>query len=247
MTCTDIFIKTYHKDFMWLSYCLRSIKKFASGFRDVVVVSDNDGHKIPQEILDIMPVKLIYHNVPTKWPPKMRQPPGYVWQQVVKLNWTEFTDADSILILDSDLMFTDYVTPELFKDKDGKWFWNYRSWELADQAICWKTPTEELLGFEPQYEGMLCVPFVFERTETLKFIEYIKSRHGANDVFDVLFKYNMMLISEFNAYGAFILKFDSTAYCPLINQARPPLVRITWSYGGLSEKEIQEREIILNK
>jgi len=232
---------------MWLIYCIRSIKKFASGFRDVVLVSDNDGHKIPQEILDIMPVKLFYKDVPTKWPPRMQQPSGYVWQQVVKLNWTEFTDADSILILDSDLMFSDYVTPESFKDKDGKWFWNYRSWELADRAICWKAPTQELLGFEPQYEGMLCIPFVFERTDTLKFIEYIKSRHGAKDVFDVLFKYNMTLISEFNAYAAFILKFNSTAYLPLINITRPPLVRFTWSYGGLSDKEIQEREIILNK
>lgn len=246
MTCTDIFIKTYHKDFMWLSYCLRSIKKFASGFRDVVVVSDNDGHKIPQEILDIMPVKLIYHNVPTKWPPKMRQPPGYFWQQVVKLNWTEFTDADSILILDSDLMFTDYVTPASFKNKDGKWLWNYRDWNLAGPAKCWKEPTEALLNFEAKYEAMLCVPFVFDRTTTVNFIKYVKEQHGATELFDVFFKYNMILLSEFNAYGSFILKFDSTAYCPLINQARPPLVRITWSYGGLSENEKETRESILS-
>jgi hypothetical protein len=177
----------------------------------------------------------------------MKQPVGYVWQQVVKLSWIQFTDAESILILDSDLMFTDYVTPESFKDKDGKWFWNYRDWELAGRANCWKTPTQELLKFEPQYESMCCVPFVFDRKNTLEFIDYVNLKHRATDIFDAFFKYNMTLISEFNAYGAFILKFNSTTYCPLINQPRLPLVRITWSYGGLSAEEKDTRELILNK
>lgn len=33
----DIFIKTYHKDFDYLYYCLSSNKKFAKGFRKIVI------------------------------------------------------------------------------------------------------------------------------------------------------------------------------------------------------------------
>ena len=35
---TDIFIKSYRGDFEWLPGCLHSIQKYATGFRDVVIV-----------------------------------------------------------------------------------------------------------------------------------------------------------------------------------------------------------------
>ena len=54
----DIFIKTYHKDFIWLEYCIKSIKKFCKGFRDVVIVSDDDGNLIPENITKIIKKKL---------------------------------------------------------------------------------------------------------------------------------------------------------------------------------------------
>ena len=38
---TDIFIKTYPGDFIWLEYCIRSIEKFVTGFRDIVIITDS--------------------------------------------------------------------------------------------------------------------------------------------------------------------------------------------------------------
>jgi hypothetical protein len=35
---TDIFIRTYGKDLEWLKYCLRSVAKYCSGFRQIVIV-----------------------------------------------------------------------------------------------------------------------------------------------------------------------------------------------------------------
>ena len=39
---TSIFIKTCLKDLEWLSYSLRSIRKFCKGFQEVVIVADDD-------------------------------------------------------------------------------------------------------------------------------------------------------------------------------------------------------------
>jgi hypothetical protein len=37
---TSIFIKTYPKDHVWLQYLLPSIEKYAEGFKEVIIVSD---------------------------------------------------------------------------------------------------------------------------------------------------------------------------------------------------------------
>jgi len=37
----DIFIKTYHKDFEWLFFCLSSIDKFVDGFQNIIIAMPN--------------------------------------------------------------------------------------------------------------------------------------------------------------------------------------------------------------
>jgi hypothetical protein len=243
----DILIPTYHADFVWLDFCLRSVKKFTSGFRNVIIVSDNDGHKIPQSILNIMPVTVIYKDVPTKWPAKLNHRPGYLWQQILKLSWMDYTDADAVLILDSDEMLVCNVTPSTFRDYRGRWRWAYRNWENAGSANMWKLPTQEILQFEPQYEAMCFAPFIFERKITDEFIEYLKQIHGATDLFDVFFKYDMTLFSEYNAYGSYILKFDNDVYYSLVNEYKGHnnVITKSWSYGGVSNEEKEKREKIL--
>lgn len=244
----DILIPTYHADFIWLDFCVRSVKKFTSGFRNVIIVSDNDGHKIPESILDVMSMTVIYKDMPTKWPAKLNHRPGYLWQQILKLNWMEYTDADAVLILDSDEMLVCNVTPSTFRDSLGRWRWAYRNWNDAGSANMWKLPTQQILKFEPQYEAMCFAPFVFERKTTYEFIEYLKKIHGATDLFNVFFKYDMTLFSEYNAYGSYVLKFDNDVYYALINNFRGEnkLITKSWSYGGVSKEEKEKREKILN-
>lgn len=248
MPAIDILIPTYHADFVWLDFCLRAVKKFTSEFRNVIIVSDNDGHTVPNSILDIMPVTVVYKDVPTKWPTKLNHRPGYLWQQILKLSWMDYTDADAVLILDSDEMLVSHITPSTFRDKRGRWRWAYRNWEDAGSANMWKVPTQEILKFEPQYEAMPFAPFIFERKITYDFIQYLKEIHGATNLFDVFFKYNMTLFSEYNAYGSYVLKFDTDVYYPLVNdfKGQNNLIIKSWSYGGVSDAEKEKREKILN-
>ena len=210
MANIDILIKTYHTNFVSLRFSLQSIKRFTAGFRRVIIVSNNDGHEIPESIQNIMPVTIVYKDVPTKRP-------EYLLQQILKLSWMEFTDADAVLFLDSDEILITKVTPETFRDSSGRWRWAYRNWEDAGSASRWKDPTQKILKFEPQFEATPSAPFVFERKTTDNFIQYLKEIHGATDLFDVFFKYGMTLFSDYNAYGSYVLKFDNDVYYPSIN------------------------------
>jgi hypothetical protein len=244
----DILIPTYHADFIWLEYCLKSIKKFASGFRNIIIISDNDGHIIPDATLNIIKATVIYKDLPKTWPSTIKHRPGYLWQQVLKLNWMEYTDADSILILDSDEMLTRNVNPEYFKDENGKFQWLYRDWEFAEGAKMWAEPTEKFLKVKPPYEAMCCAPFVLERETTINFIEYVKKIHNSTNEYDAFFKYNAELFSEYNAYGNYVLLFENgKKYSSLINYSgeRTNIVLKSWSYGGLSEDDKTRRQQLL--
>lgn len=249
MSKIDIMIPTYYADFIWAEYCLKSVKQYATGFRNVILVSDNDGHQLPQSITQIMPIIVKYIDVPAKMPPNLQHRPGYLWQQILKLNWMDYTDADAVLILDSDEMLSCPVTPRDFRDDYGRFRYSYRSWEFADDAIVWKKPTTEILGFEPEYEAMCVAGFIFERKTTYNFIEYLKKIHNATDLWNVFFKYDMTLFSEYNAYGSYVNKYDNnTVYYKVINSnerfVNHGFIK-SWSYGGLSDDDKNIRDNLL--
>jgi len=232
---------------MWAEYALKSIKKFAIGFRNVILVTDNDGNAIPSKLTSILPVTVIYAEVPSTCPPKLYERKGYLWQQMLKLHWIDYTDADAVLILDSDEMICRPITPNIFRDSEGRWKWYYRDWAESEFASVWKLPTEEVLKFTPKYESMVCAPFILERTITQNFINYLIHIHKAFDLYDVFFKYDMMQFSEYNAYGSYVNEFDNdTIYLRIINKNCNELYVIkSWSYGGLKEDDKKRRDALL--
>lgn len=244
----DIFIKTYYKDFKWLEYCIKSIKKFCKGFRDVVIVSDDDGNKIPENIKNIMPLKIFYEKVPTNI--DFMDKVGYNWQQYIKLNWIKYTDADVVFIFDSDYMITHDITPNDFKIND-KYYWIYRMWNTAGDAQCWKESTDKILGLNTINESMAAPCSVFTRNTTNKFHEFINNKYKTNDFWEMITKEKIDKFSEFNIYGNYIFHlFDEDYEKVMLDESKHlPNHRIiqSWSWGGLNEKEKKKREEILNK
>lgn len=244
----DIFIKTYHKDFIWLKYCLASIKKFAKGFRKVVIVSDNDGHVIPDKFLEGLLVDIHYTSIPKIQPSHSSHGIGYLWQQIVKLSWHTYTDADAVLILDSDWMFTVPTTPEDFMT-DGKFKWLYREWEKAGTAICWKESTEFLLKTPTNYEAMAVAGFLMTRDTTIAFKDFICNTHGTKTIWEIILKYDLSSFSEFNLYGSYVILFNRPDYVAVYNDAVHTLhnktILTSWSWGGLTNEDKLIRENIL--
>lgn len=244
----DIFIKTYHRDFVWLEYCLASIRKFATGFRKVVLVSDDDGHKVPENFIEGMSVDIHYTKIPTVHPSNPTHGIGYLWQQIVKLSWHTYTDADAVLVLDSDWMFTCATKPEDFM-VDGKFSWGYRDWDKVGDAICWKVPTEFLIQEPVEYEAMSIAGFMLTRNTTIQFLDHICSKHKVETLWDIFMKYNLASFSEFNLFGTFIEKYSHDEYTRLynydINKLHNRHILTSWSWGGLKEDDKARRDKIL--
>ena len=248
MTTVDIFIKTYHKDFIWLEYLLKSIKKFASGFRRVIIVSDDDGNMLPDHFKDIVDFTVIYVKVKSFNHREMHYPGiGYVWQQCVKLSWNQYTDADEVVIMDCDEMLSCPTTPNSFKT-NGKYNWYYSKWEDVGQAICHKSSTDVFLKYNTPWESMRTPVFYFTLSASLELDKYLNKHYGTGNIYDIINILNLTRLSEFNIYGNFIRMIEHSDYNYLDNPtgAFNNTIILSWSWGGLSEKDKQKRLDILN-
>src|SRR4029077_1542764 len=108
MTCS-ILVKSFPKDFGWLSYCLKSIHKFASGFEEVVVIIPDDCD------LPLTAERLVKVHEPGPSATNAgHHGTGYAYQQVVKMNSDKYCTSDFILHIDSDTIFTRPVKPKDF-------------------------------------------------------------------------------------------------------------------------------------
>jgi len=244
----DIFIKTYSKDFPWLQYCLASIRKFAQGFQRVIIVCDGqDGTMIPYKWLWPQ-CKVFYVTTPNTFPSKCEHTPGYVFQQAVKLNWIKYSDADAVLILDSDWMFSTSTCPDDFKI-DNEFYWVYRDWDKADDAVLWKSPVEIALKQNAEYEAMVVAGFILTRDATVAFQRHLCALYNAKDIWDCFLKINTKHYSEFNLFGMFVLHYRDD-YKKLFNydtsQLHNTTIRSSWSWGGLTSEEIVIRQQILD-
>lgn len=245
MSIIDIFIKTYHKDFIWLEYALRSIKKFAVGFRNIIIVSDDDGNKLPEHFKNIIDFTIIYVKVPLT-SIKMEVGAGYVWQQIIKLSWYNYTDADSVVIIDSDEMLTCPTTPDSFKT-NGKYNWFFREWKDAERAICHKDAVDKFLKYDTKYECMWAPVFYFTLSASRALERYLIETHGTCDIWKIVCTLGLKRLSEFNIYGNYIHKIQHPDYNYLYDTAGAfnHNILLSWSWGGMTKEDKARREELL--
>jgi hypothetical protein len=246
MTTVDIFIKTYHKDFIWLEYLLKSIKKFASGFRKIIIVSDDDGNMLPEHFKDIIDFTVIYAPLPIINDRCICHGVGYIWQQCIKLSWYKYTDANEVVIFDSDEMLSLPTTPDSFKT-NGKFNWYYRKWEEAGNAICHKHPVDTFLKMNTPYESMCITGFYFTFSATKALEEHLNNIYKTYDIFSIVNICKLTNLSEFNIFGNFIYSIQHPDYNYLFNtnKAFNKSIIKSWSWGGLKEEDKNKRLIIL--
>lgn len=185
----DILIKSYPPDYERLSYCLRSIGRFATGFRNVVLVTPKkDGEDF--EHIYIKP-KFTQISV-------AEFGEGYLYQQAVKANAHEFTDAEYILHIDSDCMMTRPICPETFMN-EGKSWWLYTSYS---EIVCpWQKITEKFMDEALDYEFMRRLPLFVPRWLHEELAKFCLKRHHMR-LTDYIMTQPHRAFSEFNALGA---------------------------------------------
>lgn len=231
---TTIFVKSREHDYDWLRWCIRSIEKYASGFRSLGVLCDD--FKYPEWSEECK-----FDGV---WLSKPAKEPGYLWQQVCKLCFAdEYSDSDFILFMDSDCVFTRNVTPEEFI-KDGKPVWQYTPLDQArpDQHV-WTPVMERFLGKKPEHEFMRRHPFIVPRWAFEELRTFCKYRHGKSledyimgeaDVSNEL----ALKFSEWNCLGFFLWEYHrERIHWVTDSDAGPACVYQGFTHGGEQRKQ----------
>ena len=254
---TDIFIKTCAKDLNWLSYCLKSIEKFATGFDKVIIVCDKNDYDITTATIGLSVTNLkcvvkehtykIYdhelHNIPF----------GYQIQKVVKLTWTSFSDADRVLQIDSDCIFTRPCDVSKYWMVDDKIMWIVSQWKYASKAEIdmWERGRLWFTNYQNCEHNLMVLPgFTMDSETTTNFIQYIfdRFRYDINELFT---KKSNPHLSVYNTFGLYLWMLeDCTTYnidalevydkkyefvnCSKIQQPYP--LKQYWSWGKLTDE-----------
>lgn len=250
----DILIKSYPPDYERLAYCLRSIEKFASGFRQVILI-------VPHTGMD-----------GGIWPPGMgnafqriltveERGEGYLFQQTVKASAHEYTDADYVLHLDSDTILTKPVTPETFF-RDGKPLWLMTPYahiqagieaEKAKDAsfhcgaLTWKLVTEKFMVQPVEYEFMRRMPMFVPRSVHVAAAGFCHIWHKQS-LTDYILSQPNKEFSEFNALGALAYSRarDDFYWLDTTKEPLPEVVAIQkWSHEPFTDETKAEFEAIL--
>lgn len=208
---TDIFIKTYDDDFFKLELLLHSINSYVSGYRKIILVADETTKLQKIKLNNIVDkfqidVEICYINV-HNYNVHLNDKGGYIYQQIVKLEWFKYTDADRVIIVDSDCVFIDYCTiMDFFIYEKKDWF--YRDWEHADIAIKWKPITNKINMRDDTFETMMLLDFAFYKDDSVKFFEFIKSSFNVSSYNELFFERidEFGVLSEFNIYGNWCMK-----------------------------------------
>lgn len=237
----SILIKSWRKDRFFLDYLLRSIAKFCTGFRDIVVV-------LPEEDRPHFEFTNFY-TASVKW---ITEPEGdkYLHQQVVKMNADQYCAGDIIFVIDSDCFIMGPMTPEMFLS-NGKPISLIRHWQDAGTAIAWKPIVEKFLTWEPAFEGMCCLPFVVDRRVLPLIRDYCAATHRKS-LTEYVMSQEQGKFSEFNALSNFSQRFVPHFYdWRIANPAEdgfPRILKQQWSWDERGVQPfVEEYEAILKE
>lgn len=238
MKTIDLFIRTYSGDAQWLPYCLRSIKKYCSGFSDLIIVTPESSRSVIEPIALEFGAKFFVC-------PQLNTD-DYVGQQATKMMADTWCTSDAICFVDSDVIFCKKITPETIISDAGC----IRTIKTSYSTIeCpWQSITENAVGFPVEFEYMRRMPLTYnrdllvftrnhiEKTHGRTFQQFIKEVPGRN-------------LSEFNILGAIADKFMPEKFS-FIDSNKDPLPELYakqfWSWGGVSDEIKQQIEEILS-
>lgn len=236
----DIFIRTYSKDFQILKYCLKSIKKFASGYRNIILcVREKEYDQLLQqlnvEISDCTIIKAV----------NFSDEIDYCGQQISKLNAHNHTNAEYICFVDSDCIFYNYVNlEEAFFDENKKLILLKDYWNDVGDALCWK-PCLSKLELLTEYEFMRRIPQVYPTSIFSPIKKIIESKMGTSWHVGCLQIYNEYKLSEFNIMGSYMYMYDKENTNFLFSNDNKIIIptKQFWSYSFHNDTENRFSEI----
>jgi len=237
-TC-DILVKGCARDARWLPWLFRSIARFATGFREVVVLFPRaeraaiDGMGLTRE-------RVIFTD---------DHGDGYLYQQVCKLQADRYTDADFVCHVDSDCIFQGPASPETYFTEGRPQLLHVSYAALGGEgAACWRAGTERALGRPVELEFMRRMPLVYPRAAYAGFRGFLERTHGTPLEPFLMGSPPDARPSEFNWLGAWCWfhMHDGFHWVDTLSEPLPPNpLRQYWSHSFLDDREMARLDELL--
>jgi len=255
---TDIFIRTYKRDFTLVKCTLYSILKYVTSFRSIIITVRNKEYN---ELINTLKIEQFFINNSDKFKiipvPNFNDNMDYFGQQITKLYADVYTNAEYIMFLDSDCVFYDNfdIQKEMF-DQDEKVILLVEKWEnLPKKYDVWKTFLQ-VCDFKTEFEFMRRVPLIYPSKILKNLRDYMSSKHKIKFTDVCLQIYNSTdtylpykYFSEFNLLGAYSYIYEPNYFnfIPQNNVSSIPLKQVQhYDFDYNVKKQLQEMKKILN-
>lgn len=254
---TDIFIRTYKRDFQLLKCTLYSILKYVTSFRSIIITVRVKEYKDLINTLTLEPfyIKNI-EKIQIIDVPNFHDSMDYFGQQITKLHADIYTNAEYIMFLDSDCVFYDNfdIQKEMF-DQDGKVILLVEKWEnLPKMYDVWKTFLQ-ICDFKTEFEFMRRIPLIYPSKICKNLRDFMSAKYNIKFTDACLQIYNSTDIhlpnkyfSEFNLLGAYSYIYEPN-YFNFMNQNQAqtiPLKQVQhYDFNYNVNKQLQEMKKIL--
>lgn len=232
-------VVSYLKDKEWLKWCLKSIDKFCSGFKRVVIVVPSNELNGFIGIYDNKNIEMVFKTYYRVSDPRL----WHLHHQAIKCRADEVcNDASMVLHTDSDCIFVEPVTPDDYII-DGKPLMLVEEYRTLSPDIPWKKTVADALKVMPRYETMRqhpavhyaglypCARSIIERIHKIPFDDFVLSRKAD-------FPWGF---SEFNVLGnvALMPEWRNKYHVVDIGKVKRPKEKLMqfWSIGGLEHEQ----------
>jgi hypothetical protein len=245
MTTIDFLVVTYPADYVWLRYLFRSIEKYATGFRKLILVVE-EREPLPDDLPTYVEVKRCRNYLRRgEAPSSPGDVSGYFGQSIEGMRAHQHSDAEVIWILESDCVFKrpiDLQNDHNYPVARPEIIW--RPWEDAGPAKCWADAVRDLLQHEPPAECGCCLPFIYPRGlyratwehvggETA-LVEVVKTGKSLSQC-NVIGNYGLILEDMLGEQPAF-----RSRRCTAEQIARQCIHQF-WSHAGINDPAVQSK------
>ena len=231
----DFWLMTYPNDYPWLKYLWRSIDLYVTGFRQCVLVLEEQD-PAPADLPEYVVVKRCRNYRGTSIP-------GYWGQSIEGLRSHHYTNASIIWFLESDAPFTrpiDVSTDTEWPSEIPKLLFD--TWDNVGPAEKWRRACQDLLQPIPApYEMMRTHPFIYHRDVVESCWAHIQ---GNFDIFHYVESIHQE-ISQFNILNNWMYhlnSFPNAKICQPLNVRDavipPRCMHQFWSHHGVDHPDI---------
>lgn len=216
---TDIFIKTYSKVADWHQWAMKSIAKYASGFRRTLVVGE-------QRVEGYQQMQIVKLSA----------------DQHTDADFILFTDSDCLFTLP-------VTPATYLRNGKPIWLmrsWESALSKEGDAVMRWQRGMQKFFGMAPPHEFMCRHPEMIPRWLLIAFRAFCQTKHGKTLAEWLV---NDHEFADWNILGMYAWLYHRECFCWINQDTEiPPVLTVKQYWGGHTpiEPHIHEMQAILN-